>query len=430
MQRAARSRARRSVAVGTLLTATIAQASLPPRPLTRAQADIRSAALLALGKRLFAETALSASGRMSCASCHDPRYAFTPSNARPVQLGGIDGRQWGTRAVPTLMYLQAAFPFTEHYRGTEEDGALDGIDQGPAGGLTWDGRADRGRDQAAIPLLSPQEMANASPDNVAARALRAGYGPRFGAIFGNNVAARAADVFAGVTAALEAYEQDAPTFFPYSSKFDAYLDGRAVLSPQETRGLAAFDNPARGNCAVCHHDTLLPNGGHPDFTDFGMVAVGVPRNPEIPANRDTQYFDLGLCGPDRTDLRGHHEYCGMFKAPTLRNVAVKKSYFHNGLIHDLRAAVAFYAERDLAPQRWYPRAPDGSIAMYNDLPPVLRAIVNKEPPFDRNPGEAPALSAGDIDDIVAFLRTLTDGYRPVQQQLKEGQGSALDPLGP
>jgi cytochrome c peroxidase len=402
---------RRIVTFAFLLGVTGAQAALPLQPLTRVQADARAAALLALGKHLFGETALSASGTMSCASCHDPRYAFTPANARPVQQGGVDAKRWGTRAVATLMYLQAAFPFTEHYRGAEEDGALDGVDQGPAGGLTWDGRVDRGHAQAAIPLLSAQEMANASTGDVAARVLRAGYGAKLKAIFGDAVTARPADVFEGVTAALEAYEQDPSTFFPYSSKFDAYLDERAVLSAPEARGLAAFNDPARGNCAVCHRDTLLPNGGHPDLTDFGMVSVGVPRNPQIPANRDPNYFDLGLCGPYRTDLRGSREYCGMFKAPTLRNVAVKKSFFHNGVVHDLRAAVAFYAERDLAPARWYKRAADGGVVIYDDLPPSLRVNVNKEPPFDRVAGERAALSAQDIDDVVAFLRTLTDGYR-------------------
>ena len=84
---------------------------------------------------------------------------------------------------------------------------------------------------------------------------------------------------------------------------------------------------------------------------------------EIPANRDPKYFDLGACGPIRTDLADHPELCGIFKAPTLRNVALKKRYFHNGVIKSLRDAVRFYAERDTKPELWYPKNPDGSVAI-------------------------------------------------------------------
>ena len=69
-----------------------------------------------------------------------------------VQLGGKDMRQPGMRAVPSLKYLQVVPQFTEHYFESDDEGD-DSIDNGPTGGLTWDGRVDRGRDQARIPLL-------------------------------------------------------------------------------------------------------------------------------------------------------------------------------------------------------------------------------------------------------------------------------------
>ncbi len=95
----------------------------------------------------------------------------------------------------------------------------------------------------------------------------------------------------------------------------------------------------------------------------------MPRNPEIPANADPAFFDLGLCGPLRTDFRDRADYCGLFRTPSLRNVALRQSFFHNGVFHDLRKAVEFYATRDTNPERWYPRQPDGSIDKFDDLPP-------------------------------------------------------------
>jgi cytochrome c peroxidase len=96
----------------------------------------------------------------------------------------------------------------------------------------------------------------------------------------------------------------------------------------------------------------------------------------------------------------------------LRNVALKQRFFHNGVIRSLRDAVRFYAERDTKPENWYPKNPDGTIAIYDDLPPQYRGNINHDVPFDRKAGEQPRLNDQDIDDIVAFLKTLTDGYRP------------------
>ncbi len=81
----------------------------------------------------------------------------------------------------------------------------------------------------------------------------------------------------------------------------------------------------------------------------------MPRNPAIPANADPAYHDLGLCGPYRTDFKDRAEYCGLFRTPTLRNVALKKSFFHNGVFHDLRDAVAFYATAIPIPATGIPR---------------------------------------------------------------------------
>jgi cytochrome c peroxidase len=253
-------------------------------------------------------------------------------------------------------------------------------------------------------------MANASAGAVVARLRRAPYWPAMRQTFGAAIERDAEAAFAAALQALEVFEEDPATFYPYSSKYDAYLAGRAHLAPAEARGLAAFNDPARGNCAHCHVSQRGRDGTPPQFTDYGLVAVGVPRNMVIPTNQDPGYFDLGLCGPERTDLRDHADYCGRFMTPTLRNVGLRRVFFHNGVFHTLREVVAFYASRDTDPARWYPRGADGGVAKFDDLPARYAANVNTEPPFDRGAGDTPALSDAEIDDIVAFLGTLTDDW--------------------
>ena len=349
---------------------------------------------------------------MACATCHDPNHAFGPANALPVQLGGGDLRQPGLRAVPSLKYLQVVPQFTEHFFDNEDD-SDESVDNGPSGGLMWDGRADSAHAQARFPLLSPFEMGNLTPDTVVTNALHAGYGPRLQAIYGAGIVDDPQASFTGLMKALEVFQQDYRTFYPYSSKYDAYLAGKATLTPQEARGLKLFNEPTKGNCAACHISQRGNDGTPPQFTDFGLIAIGVPRNPAIPANADPRYFDLGLCGPLRTDLKGRVDYCGLFRTPSLRNVATRQTFFHNGMFHDLRKVVQFYVQRDTNPERWYPRQPDGSIDKFDDLPAVYHANLNVDPPFDRQPGEPPALSEAEIDDVVAFMRTLTDGYTDI-----------------
>jgi cytochrome c peroxidase len=283
--------------------------------------------------------------------------------------------------------------------------------------LTWDGRVNSGRDQARIPLLSPFEMANGSPAAVVASMRRGRYAGELRKIFGDDVFDDEDKAFAGITEAFEVFEEDYRSFYPYSSKYDAYLAGRAALSEQEARGLSLFKDEGKGNCSNCHRSAPGKDGTPPQFTDYGMIAVGVPRNPAIPANADPNYFDMGLCGPPRADLSGHSDYCGRFITPTLRNVALRQSFFHNGLVHTLRDVIAFYVERDTDPAKWYPRDATGQVQKFNDLPEKYRHNVNMEPPFGGRPGDTPALSASEIDDVIAFLNTLTDGYDPSRSGL-------------
>ncbi len=360
--------------------------------------------MTAIGRALFFDTSLSASGTLACATCHDPLHAFGPPNDNAVQLGA--GGRRGLRAVPSLMYAQNVPPFTEHYFDDDGD---DSIDQGPAGGRTWDGRSQSAHDQARLPLFSALEMANTGADEVLAAVQRASYAALFRTTFGAAVFDDKTAAFKAVLLALETYQQSSAEFYPYSSKYDAWLRHEAALSPQELRGLAAFNDPAKGNCARCH-PSARRRGAFPQFTDFGFAALGIPRNLHIPANHDRTYYDLGLCGPLRTDLSDKPQYCGLFRTPTLRNAATRHAFFHNGVVHRLEDAVRFYAERDTQPAKWFPRGADGVTVKFDDLPAPYRSNVDFQAPLDRHAGGRSALSDADIHDIVAFLGTLTDGW--------------------
>ena len=259
--------------------------------------------LAAIGKLMFFDPSLSASGKQSCASCHAPDHAYAPANALAVQPGGSDMRAAGLRAAPSLRYVQNVPPFTEHFFDNDDD---DSRDQGPTGGHDWDGRFNSSHEQASGPLLSKEEMGNASPDAVVARVRGAAWAERFRKAFGADIFARPRDAFAAASMALEVFQETPGEFYPYTSKYDAVLRGQVKLSEQEARGLALFNREDKGNCAVCHVSTVK-SGAFPAFTDFGFIAVGVPRNRSLPANADPAYYDMGLCGPLRTDMNPQPE---------------------------------------------------------------------------------------------------------------------------
>jgi len=382
------------------ITLSLRLAAAPAASTTPYGRKLDVPALTEIGRALFFDPSLSASGRIACASCHDPRFAFGPPNDLAVQLAGRDGKTPGLRAAPSLRYLQTLPPFSEHFFDNDGD---DSVDAGPTGGQTWDGRASSGREQARLPLLSPLEMANASVAEVAAKLRHGAQAARLKQVFGEDAMDDDARAFNAALLALEVFQQSPAEFYPYSSRYDEVLRGKAQLTAREARGLTLFNDPAKGNCAACHLSQKTPDGAFPLFTDFGLIALGVPRNRTLPANADPRFFDLGLCGPLRTDFQDRPAYCGLFRTPTLRNVALRRSFFHNGQFHTLDEVLRFYARRDTHPAEFYPPG-----QKFDDLPPALHGNVNTEPPFDRHPGDKPALDDTEIADIVAFLQTLTD----------------------
>lgn len=353
---------------------------------------------IAVGDLLFQDKRLSAAGNLACASCHVKERGHADAEGVFLPLGGLALDQQGLRSSPSLNYLNDNRPFAIDRQGR------------PTGGFTWDGRADTRAAQALGPLLSAHEMAHANSAAVVARVRTLPYFAQLLTASSLATTASDAEVLLAVQNALQSYQAGDVDYQPFTSKFDAVQEGRATFTAQEARGLALFNSPQQGNCASCHSSTPAPGQTRALFTNFGYFALGVPRNRSA-ATADPAFFDMGLCGPVRTDLANRTELCGQFKVPTLRNVALTAPYFHNGAVSTLQDAVAFYATRDTDPARWYPTVA-GVVDKFNDLPAAYRGNVEQQAPFGQQPGQAPRLSAQEVQDIVAFLRTLTDGFAP------------------
>lgn len=364
----------------------------------------------ALGKKIFFDLSLSASGKLACSTCHDPRYAYGPPDGSAVEYGGPQMRSPGYRAVPSLRYTLNDVPVWTYVRDTNPIEQLTETDSVPAGGFTWDGRFNSLNAQAMLPFFSPVEMDNGSVKGLTKRLSQTAYAGEFRALFGKDIFAHPALAVEEATQALQQFELKDESFQPYTSTFDQWLEGKANLTPQELRGKQLFDDPDGGNCASCHLDETGANGAHPIFTDFQFEALGVPRNPEIPWNANPRYFDMGLCGPFRKDGASKDPAnCGLFRTPTLRNAAIRHVFFHNGGFHSLREVLLFYVERDTNPEKWYPTGPVGKIQKFNDLPLQYRVNVDMiDAPLNRKLGQAPIWNEQDIEDVIAFLRTLVD----------------------
>lgn len=359
--------------------------------------------LVALGRRLFFDPRLSEPRGMSCAGCHDPGRAFAPTLSTAALAGpgvpeGSRPGRFSRRNAPSLLYVRYV-PRRHFYQDDDAPAPS------PFGGLFDDGRADTLAEQIRGPLFDPDEMNNRSPAALLRKIDATDLAPALADRFGPAVRRDPERLVRALGAAIEAYLQS-DEMAPFTSRFDAYLRDRTPLSPQEMRGLALFKNPDKGNCMSCH--VLSDTSSRPErslFTDFGYDAIAVPRNLALPANRDPRHFDNGLCDTARR-LRWPEptQWCGYLRTPGLRNVAVRQSFMHNGVFTSLRDAVGFYNTRSTDPRRWYHGA-----ATFDDVPAAYRGNINvNSTPMNRRPGTPPALTDAEIDDIVAFLRTLTD----------------------
>jgi cytochrome c peroxidase len=395
-------------------------------------------AMAQLGRQIFYDASLSSSGRLACASCHSPQHAYGPPTDGPVMFGGPALSRQGARAVPSLTYLERQPGFSigpddpesetvdlaqmaalgqqsTRARKTATQTAQSAVNIVPQGGQFWDGRADTLQAQATAPLLDPREMDGGSIAIVATKLRHAPYAKRFTELFGETIFRQPPILVSEAMFAVARYQIEEPSFHPYTSKFDYWLEGKASLSEGEMRGYKLFNDPDKANCAGCHTSQPSADGLPPLFTDHQYEALGAPRNAALTDNKDSRWFDLGVCGPIRTDMADQTQYCGMFLTPTLRNTAMRHAFFHNGVFHTLQQVLDFYNLRDTNPEKIYPPAADGTAQKFNDIPVQYQANVDvSDPPFNRHLGETPAMTPQDEADIIAFLKTLTDGYKPVK----------------
>jgi len=341
-----------------------------------------------LGSSIFADTNLSEPAGQACATCHHVQSGFADPNSsstNPVSQGAITGR-FGDRNAPTAAYASFTPPFGINTLGEY------------VGGQFLDGRAATLADQAKIPFLNPLEMANADQASVIAKIRNSSYAALFEKIYGTGSLNNTGTAFGQVAEALAAF-QSTSLFHPYTSKFDYFLAGQVQLTAQEKRGFNLFDG--KGQCFSCHEQ-----GQNKLFTNYTYQNLGVPKNPDNPFytmpaqyNQDgLTYADLGL-GANPVVMSIFEN--GKFRTPTLRNVALTAPYMHNGVFQTLEQVVNFYNTRDVLPT-----CPTDIIQV--NCWPAPEVSENMNTQLMGNLG----LTLSEVNDIVAFLKTLTDGYVP------------------
>lgn len=363
-----------------------------------------------LGKRLFFDKSLSSPAGQSCADCHAPEVGFTgpdqtANETSGVYQGAVHGN-FGNRKPPAAAYAGNSPKLSK----TEEGDFV--------GGMFWDGRAtgaelgDPLAEQAQGPFLNPLEQNCADAKEVCEKFSKANadYKEIWEKAYPGipfDVTTNVKRTYELIARGIAAYERSAEVN-PFSSKYDFYLKdpGKYPLSEKELKGLKLFEGKAK--CANCHTSKPGPKGEPPLFTDFTYDNLGFPKNPLNPFyympvkyNKDgIKWVDQGLgeylAANPQFSSSAEDNY-GKHKFPTLRNVAKRpsahyvKCFGHNGYFKSLESIVQFYNTRDI-PGMWPP-------------PEVSKNINTKDV---GNLG----LSNAEVNEIVAFLKTLSDGYTP------------------
>jgi cytochrome c peroxidase len=375
-----------------LLAAAVAAA---PQPLTPQEE---------LGKFLFFDTNLSLNSNQSCAVCHGPEAGWTGPESEinahgAVYEGSIPGA-FGDRKPPSAAYATQSPILYMDKKGTF------------VGGNFWDGRAtgeilgSPSAEQAKGPFLNPKEQALTDANALVGKVCSS-YGEIFEYIWGDDACDDVASAYDNIGYSIAAYEASSEVN-SYSSKYDYSFSGKAKLTNLERKGFALFQGKA--NCTRCH----VSNGRAPLFTDYTYDNLGIPKNPENPVYVDNPAFvDPGLGGflnsredyaPYAAENRGKH------KVPTLRNVDLRpaanivKAYGHNGYFKSLGGIVHFYNTRDVLPACPGPYTEAQALA--------ANCWPAPEVPENLNTTELGNLRLTPAEEaaIVAFLKTLSDGY--------------------
>jgi len=375
-----------------------------------------------LGKKLFFDKNLSTPPGQSCAACHDPLDGWVGSteNKTAVYEGALKGR-FGNRKPPSAAYAGAGPMF---HQNAEKDFI---------GGMFWDGRAtgadwkDPLAEQAGGPFLNPLEQNNPDKKAVVLKVRSSDYAVLFEQVWKvpRSNWDRAVDAtYEKICRAIAAFERSAEVS-PFDSQFDLFWKNAAAknlkveaidasnakryaglgLNDAELQGLALFNTKAQ--CAKCHVLTASPDGKPPVFTDYTYDNLGVPANPANPFYAMDKAFnpegrnwkDPGLGGFLKSEPRYAafaEKNMGKHKVPTLRNVDLRrdpkavKVFTHNGSLQSLKAVVHFYNVRDIG-----------------GFPPAeVKANLNTEEMGNLK------LTDAEEDAVVAFMKTLTDGFLP------------------
>ncbi|MCB1860037.1 MAG: cytochrome C [Gammaproteobacteria bacterium] len=385
-----------------------------------------------LGKSIFFDDRLSINSNQSCSSCHGPEAGWTGPDSNvnaggAVYEGSITGR-FGDRKPPSAAYATLSPIFHQDRSGLF------------VGGNFWDGRATGERlgnpaaDQALGPFLNPVEQALPDPACVVFLVCTSSYPVLFEDVWGAAACGIAwpADIettcaTAGGTVVLSADDrttsdlaydnigltlaayEDSPEVNAFSSKFDYAKNGMTKLSKQEQRGFSLFKG--KGKCRLCHP----VSGKEPLLTDFTFDNLGIPQNPGNPAGVAPDFVDPGLGGFLKNagyPQAVYEEEWGKQKVPTLRNVDLRpapgfvKAFGHNGYFKSLAGIVHFYNTRDLKSVCPGPYTESQALAADCWPPPEVKENVNREELGDLG------LTSEDEAAIVAFLKTLSDGFTP------------------
>jgi cytochrome c peroxidase len=386
-----------------------------------------------LGKNLFFDK-ISSPDWMSCATCHSPDVGWTGpvvgiNKHGSVYRGAIPTR-FGNRKPPSSAYatLSPIFDYDE-------------AEKLFVGGNFWDGRAtgeilgNPAADQALGPFLNPVEQNNASKQAVCEQIASSQYVGVFEEAWGEvpDCTSEGVDTtYNQIGLSIAAYE-NSNEVNQFSSKYDSYLADDAVLTEEEALGLELFEGKAM--CSACHPTEV----GSP-YTDFTYDNLGIPRNPDNPFYvMDEEFLDDGLpinpLGADWIDqglggfLATRPEWASMaaenrgkHKVPTLRNVGkgfggnTTKAFGHNGYFKSLKSIVHFYNTRDVTPLCPEPLTVEADALKLGCWPAP-------EVPENINTDELGNLGLTDTEEdaIVAFMRTLSDGFKVKKKSKKHSK---------
>lgn len=421
-----------------------------------------------LGAAIFFDPSLSINGAQSCAACHAPEVGFAGPdllvNAGGAVYQGALPDHFGNRKPPSAAYA-----------GDSPRLHFDEVAGGWFGGMFWDGRAtgallgDPLAEQAQGPFLNPLEQALANPQVLCVRVRQSEYAGLFEQVWGAgslDCAKNVNGVYEKIGRSVAAYERSSEVS-PFSSKFDLFWDNAKAankdvtqincggmgmggggmggggmmgcpgsgmnpnrwtafrnlgLTDSELQGLAVFNGQA--GCSSCH--SLEPGQqGYPLFTDFGYDNIGVPKNPDNPFyampeawNPDgAAWVDYGLGGYLKSAGYAPEVYeseLGKVKVPTLRNVDLRptpdfvKAYGHNGFFKSLEDIVFFYHWRAMMDNGCTGGGMGGGMGM--DCSMMMKMFP--APEVDQNRATLSMFPRPQVDNIVTFLKTLSDGYQP------------------